>query len=91
MASEGNVFRIDNIPNSHVLSGSEGPTFDHQDQEEVGHVTTFSKGDSVVYLDKKGPIACTVAHVDTSAGEPFYTLNHPSGNERQTTPTCGVL
>ena len=82
LASDGSMFRIDDIPNIHVLSGY--PTLDTSNETNQ-ESATFSRGDSVVYLDKEGPITCTVAHVDTSAGEPFYTLNHPSGNERQTT------
>ncbi len=52
----------------------------------INHHIVFRKGESVVYLDKKqGPLTCTIVDVDTSTNEPFYTILHPSGHERQTT------
>ncbi len=45
----------------------------------------FKKGDSVLYMSKEGLVPCTVVHVETSDGDPFYSLKLPNGNERQTT------
>ena len=87
LESSGSRMKVSDIPNSNVLTN-----YGVSSSEPSNPVTTnspvtvsFKKGDSVLYMDKDGPVTCTVVHVEVSDGDPFYTLKHPNGNERQTT------
>ena len=91
LESSGSRMKVSDIPNSKVLTNY-GVSSEHESSSNP-RVTTnssvsvsFKIGDSVLYMDKDdGPVTCIVVHVEVSDGDPFYTLKHPNGNERQTT------
>ena len=83
LESSGSRMKVSDIPNSNVLTN-----YGVSSSEPSNPVTTnspvtvsFKIGDSVLYMDKDGPVACTVVHVEVSDGDPFYTLKHPNGND----------
>ena len=83
LESSGSRMKVSDIPNSKVLTNY--GVISEPESTSSPVTVSFKKGDSVLYMDKEGPVTCIVVDVETSDGDPFYTLKLQNGNERQTT------